>query len=70
MAAAMIGKVAEVQELLAAKADTTLCNLEGLTALGITRHSFGGAVQQLLQHLLKEKEPSEQTLVEPLEQPS
>ena len=68
MAAALIGKVAEVQELIAAKADKTLRNQQGLTALDITRDNFGGVVPRVLQHLLDETEIPEISLIEPFEE--
>ena len=53
MGAARLGKVAEVQELLAAAADPTLRNRQGLTALELTRACFGGTAPPLLARLLQ-----------------
>ena len=50
--AAREGKVAEVRVLLAAAADPSLRNRQGLTALDLTRSRFGGVVPPLLQQLL------------------
>ena len=52
MMAAKKGKVQEVQALLAMRADTTLRNRQGRTALEITRSEFGGEVPYLLEDIL------------------
>jgi hypothetical protein len=68
MSAARLGKAAEVQEMIAAKADITIRNLHGLTALDFARQKFGGAVPRILQNLLDKTETPEITLVEPFAQ--
>ena len=52
MAAVLQGKVAEVRELLAAAADPTLRNRQGLTALDLASSRFGGVVPPLLRQVL------------------
>ena len=51
MGAVKQGKVAETQELLALRADPTLRNRQGLTALDLVKSKFG-VVPPLLQQLL------------------
>ena len=58
---AMAGKIAEVRELLALRADPTIRNCQGCTALELVRSTFG-AVPPVLQKLLENSEPT----VEPL----
>ena len=52
-----LGKVAEMQQLLALAADPSLRNRQGLTALDVVRIEFGGAVPTLLQELLDRQTP-------------
>ena len=53
MVAARTGKVAEIQELLAAAADPTLRNRQGSTALDFARFKFGEPAPPLLRDLLR-----------------
>jgi len=51
-AAARGGKVAEIEELLWARADTTLRNRKGQTALDVARESYGTALASDVVHIL------------------
>jgi len=53
MVAAKSGKVAEIQELLAARADPSHRNVLGRTALDFAIKAFGGVVPPLLQEALE-----------------
>ena len=52
MGSAKRGKVGEVRELLALRADVTLTNGQGLTALQLTRAAYGGVIPPSLEELL------------------